>query len=82
LRPKDAPADDAFIDAFFERNREALNERIERSLAECKLGEYHTLKEVMSRIQAQRRRRARQKYVPSEKCRRRGNPRASPLWDS
>ena len=57
LEPKDAAADDAFIDAFIERNREALNESLAAIEKSFERGEVHTLKEVMAEIAMQRKRR-------------------------
>jgi hypothetical protein len=61
LKPRDHAADDAFVDAFIARNREALIESIEETDRQFERGEVHTLDEVMVELAKRRSRRSRQR---------------------
>ena len=61
LKPRDQAADDAFIDAFIARNREALIESIEETDAEEARGEGRTLDEVLAELDARRAKRLRKR---------------------
>ena len=59
LEPRDAAADEAAMDAYLRRNKDALNASAERAMAEFERGETFTLDQVMSEVRAQRLRRKR-----------------------
>jgi len=59
LEPRDAAADEAAMDAYLRRNKDALNASAERAMAEFERGETFTLDQVMSGVRAQRLRRKR-----------------------
>ncbi len=50
LIPRDTAAEDALIDDFIARNREALIESIEETDRQFERGEVHTLDEVMAEL--------------------------------
>ena len=54
LIPRDPAADDALIDDFIARNREALIESIEETDKQFERGEIHTLDEVMAELAKRR----------------------------
>lgn len=57
LTPRDLAADEAFLDAFIKRNKDALEASIAKARAQIMRGEYFTRDQVMSDIKAQRQRR-------------------------
>lgn len=57
LAPRDLAADDAFVDAYVERNKDALNASIRKARAQIARGEYFTRDQVMADLKAQRQRR-------------------------
>jgi len=60
LEPRDAAADEAALDAFLKRNKDAINASIDKARAEYERGEYFTHEQVWADIKAQRARRNRQ----------------------
>jgi predicted transcriptional regulator len=44
---------DAYLDAWFERNAEALNASLDEAEAQIERGEWYTLEEVMARVRAE-----------------------------
>jgi hypothetical protein len=52
MKPRDHAADNAFIDAFIARNRDALIESIEETDRQFERGEVHTLDEAMAELKA------------------------------
>ncbi|HEX3672980.1 MAG TPA: hypothetical protein VHU87_01785 [Rhizomicrobium sp.] len=57
LAPRNVAADEATLDTYLERNKDALNASIEKAHAEFANGEYFTLDQVMADVGAQRQRR-------------------------
>jgi len=57
LAPRDHLADEAALDAYLERNKDALNASIEEARAEFARGEYFTIDQVVADLAAQRDRR-------------------------
>jgi len=57
LAPRDFAADEAFLEAFIKRNKDALNASIENARAQIMRGEYFTRDQVMADVKAQRQRR-------------------------
>ncbi len=57
LAPRDAAADEAALDAYVKRNKDALNASIENAHAEFERGEYFTLDQTMADVRAQQQRR-------------------------
>jgi predicted transcriptional regulator len=55
--PRDLAADEALLDAFIKRNKDALNASIEKARAQIMRGEYFTRDQVMADVKAQRQRR-------------------------
>ena len=53
LAPRDPGAEDAFVDAFVERNKRALNTSIKESLDQFEHGEYFTHAQVFADLEAQ-----------------------------
>ncbi len=58
LAPRDHAADEAAMDAWIERNKDALNASIRKSRAEYEQGKYRTLDEVITAVKAQQDRRS------------------------
>jgi hypothetical protein len=56
LEPRDHSADEAAVDSFIERNKDALNASVEKALVEFERGEYLTLDQVRANLTARRRR--------------------------
>jgi predicted transcriptional regulator len=54
LESRDAIADEAALDTFLRRNKDAINASIEKAHEEFERGEYFTLDEVMADLKAQR----------------------------
>ncbi len=54
LEQRDHAADDALIDGFVARNREALIESIEETDKQFERGEIHTLDEAMAELEKRR----------------------------
>jgi hypothetical protein len=61
LAPRDAAADDAALDVYLQRNKQALNASIEKAHAEFERGEYFTLDQAVADVAAQRQRRRERK---------------------
>jgi predicted transcriptional regulator len=59
LAPRDVAADEAVLDTYLQRNKDALNASIEKAHAEFEKGEYFTLDRVMADVRAQQQRRPR-----------------------
>jgi hypothetical protein len=57
LAPRDHAADEAALDAWLERNKDALNASADRAREEYERGEYYTHEQVWADIKAQRARR-------------------------
>jgi hypothetical protein len=57
LAPRDHAADEAALDAWIERNKEALKASFKKSKEEFERGEYYTHEQVWADIRAQRARR-------------------------
>jgi hypothetical protein len=57
LAPRDLVADEAFVDSYVERNKDALNASIKKARGQIAHGEYFTHDQVMANLKAQRRRR-------------------------
>ncbi len=55
LEPRDSAADKAAVDAYIERNKDAINVSIDKAHAEFERGEYLTLDQVKANIDARRR---------------------------
>lgn len=52
LAPRDAAADEAALDAWLERNKDALNASFDKAKAEYERGEYFTHEQVWAEIKA------------------------------
>jgi predicted transcriptional regulator len=59
LEPRDAVHDEAALDAYLTRNKNALNASIKRAESEFERGEYFTLEQAMADVRAQQQRRIR-----------------------
>jgi hypothetical protein len=57
LAPRDMAADQAAVDNFLERNKDALNASIENAHAEFEHGTFFTLDQAMANVRAQGQRR-------------------------
>jgi predicted transcriptional regulator len=57
LTPRDLVADEALVDAYVERNKDALNASIRKARGQLARGEYLTHDQVMADLKAQRQRR-------------------------
>jgi len=57
LAPRNMVADEAAVDSFLERNKDALNASIEKAHAEFERGTFFTLDQAMADVRAQRQRR-------------------------
>lgn len=55
MESRDRSADEAAVDGFIERNRDALNASIEKARVEFERGEYLTLDQVRANLTARRR---------------------------
>ena len=56
LAPRDLMADEAFVDNYVERNKDALNASIRNAREQIARGEYFTHDQVMADLKAQRKR--------------------------
>ncbi len=61
LVPRDAAAEEVFMESFMKRNKEALNASIEKARAQVARGKYFTRDQVMADVKAQRQRRRTEK---------------------
>jgi hypothetical protein len=59
LEPRDAVHDEAALDAYLKRNKDALNDSVKKSRSEFERGEYFTLDQAMADVRAQQQRRIR-----------------------
>jgi hypothetical protein len=57
LAPRDLAADEASVDSYVERNKDALNASIGKARGQIARGEYFTHDQVMADLKAQRQRR-------------------------